>query len=146
MILVKEEPPVVKAKIHWKVYIVPVLVAILFSIIFLSQLVVKSSGNLIRYSMMAMTLICGYGPFLLAILDVKSRSYTIQGEKLLVQEGYFVSSKKEVEIRDINNIEVIQTPLEKFLNAGKIIIYAGNDQSIVLRDITSPNDFKKNLS
>lgn len=76
------------------------------------------------------------GVILFSITVVLSRKFfyavLIQDGKLILRSGIIMISQKEVLLSKINNLEMKQDPLQRYLDVADIFVYSGNSEIVKL--------------
>ena len=77
------------------------------------------------------------------ILLRKAQFYSITAKRIISRGGFFVTYHNEIRGRDIRSIRYTQLLLQRFFNAGTVIISssASHNDMIVLADINAPQKF-----
>jgi uncharacterized membrane protein YdbT with pleckstrin-like domain len=126
------EKQVIKSRVHWSNLIAPSLWALVWAGILLNHPVLY--------------LIIGCVPLAKQWLENKFTYYTLTDLSLIIETGWIISSKKEIPLMKINDLELSQNIIQKIYGAGTIIIMTGNDLQIVLKNIENSKLFKDQLS
>lgn len=74
----------------------------------------------------------------LDVIDRNHTTYTLTSRYIIINRGIFRHEKLTMSYDKIQDLEIQQSVLERFLNVGDIIIYGGHDNSKIILDDT-PN-------
>ena len=106
-----------------------------------------ASRILVRYAPAYIPMIWSAGLIAWKIIHIillrKAQFYSITEKRIISRGGFFVTYHNEIRGRDIRSIRYTQSPLQRFFNAGTVIISssASHNDMIVLADINAPQKF-----
>lgn len=83
----------------------------------------------------------------LDVLDRNNTEYTLTKSHIIINRGLFRREKLSMPYAKIQDIEISQNILERFLNVGDVIVYGGHDNSqIILDDTPNPREVEELIS
>lgn len=83
-----------------------------------------------------------------AAIGRQRREYSITDDAVIVREGLLSRNVREIRIRHIRGLTVLQNPLERLLGVGTLVAVTASESeaSVVLRGIRDPGAVKDLLS
>ena len=83
----------------------------------------------------------------LDVLDRNNTEYILTKSHIIINRGLFRREKLSMPYAKIQDIEISQNILERFLNVGDVIVYGGHDNSqIILDDTPNPREVEELIS
>src|SRR5437762_561907 len=81
----------------------------------------------------------------IAIVRLRSTSYTLTNQRLLIERGFFSKSLNEIDLRTIDDTQLFQTLVDRLLGIGNVTLVASDKMipTTVLRDIAEPRKVRE---
>lgn len=135
--LMGKEAVTFQGRLHWNVYIVPVLIAALS----LYPLLLAVSE---KYYYLALA-IFAFGWILILYPMVKSKTseFAVTNKRIIMKVGILNVKTLEMFLNKVENIGVNQTLLGRILNYGEVVITGSGGTKEVFGNISRPYDFRK---
>jgi membrane protein YdbS with pleckstrin-like domain len=77
--------------------------------------------------------------WLVPVLRFAARNYTITTRRIVVRSGVAVRVRQELLLSRGSDVTVRKGPLQSLLGSGDVIVNAGHEATLVLRDVPSAN-------
>jgi len=82
-------------------------------------------------------------PYVFRRTDNKLKIYAVTNQRVYVRRGILNIKEKDIPLSKINDVQISRTLIQRFFNAGDIVIQVGNDGSVTrINDINRPLDFR----
>lgn len=130
----------IEADLHWSTYVAPIFIMSSMTLFNIVSLISSSKS----YSFIPM--IIGSIPFAYRWLDNKSKTFIVTNERVYIESGILAKMKKDVSLKKINEVNVVQSFIQRILGSGSILIMTGNDKPVIIADLDNSDDFKDTIS
>lgn len=84
-------------------------------------------------------------PLAYKVLFNMTKKYVITNQRVYVEEGIIAKTKTDVPYNKVNDIQMSQSIVQRIFGSGDIHVHTGNSKPIVIKHVTSPDDFKNEL-
>ena len=147
--LVTGENVTYRARLHWRVLIVPVLVSaliVVISAILLVNAMKDKTGEAGTIALVALAvLVVGDIPLLRAILQRRAAEFAVTNRRVILKAGIVRRRTVELFLERIESIGVDQTVWGRLLNYGTITLHGTGGTSEPFHNISHPLEFRKHI-
>ncbi|MCB0405894.1 MAG: PH domain-containing protein [Bdellovibrionales bacterium] len=91
-------------------------------------------------------LLVGFEPLGFRWLQNRCKHYVLTNERLYVEDGVFSKTKRSIPIDAINDVILNQSLFQRIVGTGTISVMTGNDSHCVVKSISYPDRFRRQLS
>ncbi|MCB0416143.1 MAG: PH domain-containing protein [Bdellovibrionaceae bacterium] len=91
-------------------------------------------------------LVIALEPLAFKWLQNRCKHYVLTNERLYVEDGVFSKTKRSVPIAAINDVVLNQSVFQRIVGTGSISVMTGNDAHCVIKNISYPDRFRRQLS
>ena len=125
------------SRLHWKVYIAPVFLAVCFFT--LGIVVLVSKYTIIGLILFIFSGLLAYTPYLI----VNNSEFAVTNKRVIIKLGILRTRSLELFLSKIEGITVNQSVFGNMFNFGDIIISGSGGMKEMFSGIQSPLDFRK---
>jgi uncharacterized membrane protein YdbT with pleckstrin-like domain len=134
----RDEIVIYRTQLHWKVFIIPIAVTVIFLAVFV--LTVAKTG----YRHLELLLLIPAVFFILnAFITRRSSEFAVTNKRVIMKAGVIQTSSLEILLNKVEALAVNQTLLGKMLNYGDIIITGSGGTKELYKGIEDPLAFRK---
>lgn len=135
--LMGKEAIIFQARLHWNVYILPVIIAV--SSLYPLFWAVSEKYNNAAIAILAADLLL----FLLPLMKTKTSEFAVTDKRIIMKVGILEVKTLEMFLNKVENIGVNQTLAGRALNYGEVIITGSGGTKEVFGNIARPYEFRK---
>ena len=143
----------VKIEVHfsYKVFVLPMLFMSIAILMFLAvffgaadNLNVIWLGKVIKLK----TLLINIGiilliPYIYKRIDNRLKIYAVTNQRIYIRRGIINIKEKDIPLPQINDVQILQSLVQRLFGAADVVIQVGNDESkIYIEDINRPREFR----
>ncbi len=141
----------IEAHFSFKVFVIPTLLMSIGIIMFLAVWSGVGEGehiNLIGhvYSVAGIMMFIGgllFIPYIYKRVDNRLKIYAVTNQRVYVRRGIINIKEKDIPLAKINDVQIVQSLIQRLFGAGDAIVQVGNDESsMVIHDIAHPREFR----
>lgn len=143
----------VKIEVHfsYKVFVAPTLLMSIGILMFLAVWSGVGEGEHIQlighvYSVAGILMILGgllFIPYIYRRVDNRLKIYAVTNQRVYVRRGIINIKEKDIPLAKINDVQIVQSLVQRIFGAGDAIVQVGNDESsMVIQDIAHPREFR----
>jgi uncharacterized membrane protein YdbT with pleckstrin-like domain len=135
----------IKANFHWSSYLIPAAWALFGALGIVGAVFGQRPEGQQGPNILVMITVF-FGPLVYKFLSNKCKDYSVTNQRLYIEEGIISKKKKDIPLQKINDLEVNQGIIQRFLGSGNILVLTGNDKPTKLTNIDNPETFKNSIS
>ncbi len=136
--LLKDEIVIYRTLLHWKVFIIPVIFAVMGLAMFM--LIAAKAG----YKHLELLIIIPAIPFILnAYITRRSSEFAVTNRRVIMKAGVIQTRSLEILLNKVEAVAVNQTLLGKMMNYGDIVITGSGGTKELYRGIEDPLAFRR---
>lgn len=136
--LLKDEIVIYRTLLHWKVFIIPVIFAVVVLAMFM--LIAAKAG----YKHLELLIIIPAIPFILnAYITRRSSEFAVTNRRVIMKAGVIQTRSLEILLNKVEAVAVNQTLLGKMMNYGDIVITGSGGTKELYRGIEDPLAFRR---
>src|ERR1700690_3839108 len=136
--LLKDEIVIYRTLLHWKVFIIPVVFAVMVLAIFV--LIAAKAG----YKHVELLIVIPAILFILnAYITRRSSEFAVTNRRVFMKTGVIQTRSLEILLNKVEAVAVNQTLLGKMLNYGDIVITGSGGTKELYRGIEDPLAFRR---
>lgn len=125
------------AKLHWKVFITPVVVFALGAY----GIFMKPPYNVFGLLGVLLSIVMA----LKALLNYLNSEFVVTNKRIILRQGIFSKTTVESSLNKIEGIGIEQSIIGRILNSGNIIISGIGGMKSIFFDVDNPIEFRKNI-
>jgi uncharacterized membrane protein YdbT with pleckstrin-like domain len=88
----------------------------------------------------------GAFPVLVRYVQNRCKHYVVTNERFYVEDGILSKSTREIPLQKINDVTLKQGIIQRMIGTGDVLILAGNDVPVVIKNVTTPEAFRQAVS
>lgn len=146
----------VKIEVHfsYKVFVLPTLLMSIGILMFLAVWSGVGQGERFRlvghiYSVASIMMAIGcflFVPYIYKRLDNKLKIYAVTNQRVYLRRGIVNIKEKDIPLAKINDVQIVQSLVQRIFGAGDAIVQVGNDESsMIIQDIAHPREFRDTI-
>lgn len=146
----------VKIEVHfsYKVFVLPTLLMSIGILMFLAVWSGVGEGERFRfighiYSVAGIMMMIGgllFIPYIYKRVDNKLKIYAVTNQRVYVRRGIINIKEKDIPLAKINDVQIVQSLVQRLFGAGDAIVQVGNDESsMIIQDIAHPREFRDTI-
>jgi uncharacterized membrane protein YdbT with pleckstrin-like domain len=136
--LLKDEIVIYRTLLHWKVFIIPVVFAVMILAVFM--LIVAKAG----YKHVELLIVIPAILFILnAYITRRSSEFAVTNRRVIMKAGVIQTRSLEILLNKVEAVAVNQTLLGKMMNYGDIVITGSGGTKELYRGIEDPLAFRR---
>lgn len=136
--LLKDEIVIYRTLLHWKVFIIPVVFAVMVLAIFV--LIAAKAG----YKHVELLIVIPAILFILnAYITRRSSEFAVTNRRVIMKTGVIQTRSLEILLNKVEAVAVNQTLLGKMMNYGDIVITGSGGTKELYRGIEDPLAFRR---
>lgn len=85
-------------------------------------------------------------PLIFRWLQNHCKHYVLTNERIYVEDGVFSKTKRSVPVVAVNDVILKQSILQRMVGTGTVSVLTGNDAHCVIKGISYPDRFRRQLS
>ncbi len=143
----------VKIEVHfsYKVFVIPTLFMSIGILMFLAVWSGVGQGETFPflghvYSAAGIMMFVGgllFIPYIYRRVDNRLKIYAVTNQRVYVRRGIINIKEKDIPLAKINDVQIVQSLIQRLFGAGDAIVQVGNDESsMIIRDIAHPREFR----
>jgi len=101
---------------------------------------------LVRLQVSFIIFLIGALPLGIRYIQNRCKHYVVTNERFYVEEGVLSKSTREIPLQKINDVTLKQGIFQRMVGTGNVVILAGNDVPITIKNITMPEVFRQAVS
>ena len=85
-------------------------------------------------------------PYIYKRVDNKLKIYAVTNQRVYVRRGIINIKEKDIPLAKINDVQIVQSLVQRLFGAGDAIVQVGNDESsMIIQDIAHPREFRDTI-
>ena len=136
----------VQADFHWVTYFGSLSWSIFWTVGALALLFSSEGLIFTLYPWVLAIVVIGMIPIGIKYVQNRCKQYVVTTERFYVEEGVLSKSTREIPLQKINDVSLNQTLFQRIIGTGSIVILAGNDTPLTLKNVTHPENFHQAVS
>ena len=146
----------VKIEVHfsYKVFVIPTLLMSIGILMMLAAWSGVGKGEYFNilghiYSVAGLLILIGgilFLPYIYKRIDNKLKIYAVTNQRVYVRRGIINIKEKDIPLAKINDVQIVQSLIQRLFGAGDAIVQVGNDESsMIIEDIAHPREFRDTI-
>jgi uncharacterized membrane protein YdbT with pleckstrin-like domain len=146
--LISDEKVTYRARLHWKVLVVPLLLAAVFIVLALAAfgraLVGADTQNIFAIAG-AIFLLAAAVPLMKIWITVSSAEFAVTNKRVILKTGFIQKKTAEMFLAKIESVVVDQTITGRIMGYGTIVIRGTGGSLEPFSDISRPLEFRRQI-
>ena len=133
--LMADENVIYRAKLHWAVFLWPIICFIVAIGFFSSDIAT------LGYALLAISIFLGFG----ALIDYSTSEFGLTNKRVIMKVGFIRRTSLEILLTKIEGIQVNQGFIGRILGYGSIVVSGTGGSKDPFHKISAPMDFRKKV-